>query len=64
VALGLVAAGVLSRVLASQLYGVGATDPATYVGVAIALLLVALTAAYLPARRVARLDPVAALRGD
>lgn len=64
VALGLVAAGLLSRVLASQLYGVGATDPATYVGVAIALLLVALTAAYLPARRVARLDPVAALRGD
>jgi len=64
VALGLVAASLLSRVMASQLYGVGATDPATYLAVAVTLLVVALTAAYLPARRVARLDPVAALRGE
>jgi putative ABC transport system permease protein len=64
VALGLVGAALLSRVMASQLYGVGATDPATYIGVAIVLLLVALIAAYIPARRTARLDPLLALQGD
>jgi putative ABC transport system permease protein len=64
VALGLVGAGLVSRVMASQLYGVGATDPATYLGVAVVLMVVALTAAWVPARRVARLDPVVALRGE
>jgi putative ABC transport system permease protein len=64
VTLGLVGAAFLSRVLASQLYGVSATDPTTYIGVALALTVVALTAAYIPARRVARLDPVVALYGD
>ena len=64
VGLGLIGAGLFSRVMASQLYGVSATDPATYVGVAVALTLVALGAAYIPARRTARLDPVLALRGD
>ena len=64
VGLGLVGAGFLSRVMASQLYGVSATDPATYAAVALALTGVALAAAYIPARRTARLDPVLALRGD
>jgi ABC-type antimicrobial peptide transport system permease subunit len=64
VVLGLVGAALLSRVMASQLYGIGATDAVTYIGVAIALLTVSLVAAYIPARRTARLDPVLALQGD
>lgn len=64
VGLGLVGAGILSRVMASQLYGVNATDPATYIGVAVALTSVALVAAFIPAYRTSRLDPVLALRGE
>ncbi len=64
VGLGLMGSLLLSRVMASQLYGVSATDPLTYVGVAATLMLVALAAAYLPARRTARMDPVLALQGD
>jgi len=64
VALGLVGAALLSRVMTSQLYGVGATDPSTYIAVAVSLLVVAMVAAYIPARRTARLDPVLALQGD
>jgi len=64
VTLGLIGAAVLSRVMESQLYEVSAIDPATFVVVAIALSLVALVAAYIPARRTARLDPVIALQRD
>jgi len=64
IGLGLLGAGFLSRVLASQLYGVGATDPTTYAAVAAALFAVALAAVYIPARRAAHLDPVVALSGD
>ena len=64
VGLGLVGAGVFSRVMASQLFGVGTTDPATYVGGAVTLFAVALAAVYIPARRAAHLDPVVALSGD
>ena len=64
VGLGLVGAFFLSRVISSQLYGVSATDPLTYAGVAIILTLVAVTAAYLPARRTSRMDPVLALQGE
>ena len=64
VAIGLVGAWGVSRVLTSLLYGVSATDPVTYVGTALVLALVAGTASYLPARRASRVDPVEALRGD
>jgi putative ABC transport system permease protein len=52
----------LSRFLASLLFGVGATDPATFVAVCAALAAVALLSSYLPARRATRADPMAVLR--
>ena len=64
VGLGLLGAASLSRVLESQLFGISATDPLTFAGVAIILASVAMLAAYIPARRTARLDPLMALRGE
>jgi ABC-type antimicrobial peptide transport system permease subunit len=60
--LGLVAALALSRVLQSQLYGVGVVDPVTLAAVVVVLLLSAVGASVLPARRAAALDPGLALR--
>ncbi|HEX6737792.1 MAG TPA: ABC transporter permease, partial [Vicinamibacteria bacterium] len=64
IALGLLAAGGFSRLLARLLFGIGPTDPATFAGTALLLGLVAAVAAYLPARQAMRLDPLAALRHE
>ncbi len=61
---GLAAALLLTRLMSSLLYGVGAADPATYLGVTALLLAIALTASWLPARRAARIDPMKALRTE
>lgn len=64
IALGLVGAWGVSRVLSSLLYGVSATDPLTYLGTAAGLAAVAFLASWIPARRAASVDPVEALRSE
>ena len=64
VVLGLAAAAASTRALRSLLFGVGALDPLTFAWVAGAMVLVGLLAAYLPARRASRVDPMESLRGE
>jgi ABC-type antimicrobial peptide transport system permease subunit len=64
IALGLPAVFAATRFVQSQLYGVQPNDPATLALVAITLLSVALLAAWLPARRATRIDPIMALRAE
>jgi putative ABC transport system permease protein len=64
VVIGTVSALALSRAIASLLYGVTATDPATFLAVPAALTVVAVLATYAPARRAMKVDPLVAMRAE
>jgi predicted permease len=61
-AIGIAASLALTRLMAKQLFGVSAHDPVTYASVAFVLMLVAIAACYIPARRAVRVDPMTSLR--
>ena len=64
VGLGLAGALALTRVMKGLLFNMSATDPATFVGVALLLVAVALIASYIPARRATKVDPLQSLRQE
>jgi ABC-type antimicrobial peptide transport system permease subunit len=64
VAIGLVAAASLTRLMSSLLFGIAPLDPLTYAAVPVVLLSAALLASYLPARRAAAVDPVETLKAE
>jgi ABC-type antimicrobial peptide transport system permease subunit len=64
VAIGLAGAFALTRLMRTLLFGVGPTDPLTFVTISLVLTIVALLASYLPAHRAAQIDPIVLLRYD
>ena len=64
VAAGLAVGVAMSRLIATMLYGLKSYDPLTFTGAALLLLVVALSASWIPARRAARIDPLKALRHE
>jgi putative ABC transport system permease protein len=61
---GLIGALLVTRLMTNVVYGVRVTDPLTYGAVALLLMVVALLASYIPARRATRIDPLASMRSD
>lgn len=64
IALGLAGAFAVTRLLASELYGISAADPMTYFGAAALMAVATLLACYIPTRRAMRVDPLIALREE
>jgi putative ABC transport system permease protein len=62
IALGLIGALGLTRLMTTMLFGVEPNDPATFVSITVLLIAVALAACYLPGRRATKVDPLVALR--
>jgi putative ABC transport system permease protein len=62
--IGLVSAFILTRVMATLLFGISATDPLTFLSISLVLLAVAMLASYIPALRATRVDPMIALRAQ
>jgi putative ABC transport system permease protein len=62
IVIGLILSFVLTRVLASQLYGVSSTDAVTFATISLLLMFVALIACYIPALRATKVDPMIAVR--